>query len=134
MQKTIVIDQSQKNQLKDHAINSEPNESCALLFGRHENEKTIVEEIYFTKNIDESQINFTISNEELLVGYKIAEEKNLEVIGIFHSHPNSQATPSSTDKKFMRSNPVIWIIYSGEEKNFRAYFLESEIIEIPISP
>ena len=63
----------------------------------------------------------------------MAEEKNLDVVGIFHSHPNSQAIPSPTDKKFMHSNPVVWLIYSGEEKNFRAYILESEIIEIPIN-
>jgi len=133
LQKTIILNKNLKQQLIDHAINSEPNESCALLFGRHEDEKLITQEIFFTKNIDESQINFTISNEELLEGYKIAEEKNLEVIGIFHSHPNSEATPSTTDKKFMYSNPVAWVIYSGERKNFKAYLLESDIIEIPIT-
>ncbi len=133
MQKTIILDENQKSKLKEHAINSEPNESCALLFGKVKDGKATVQEIFFTKNIDESQINFTISNEELLSGYKMAEEKNLDIVGIFHSHPNSQAVPSPTDRKFMHSNPVVWIIYSGEEKNFRAYVLESEIIEVPIN-
>jgi len=32
----------------------------------------------------------------------------------------------------MQSNPVAWVIYSGINKNFRAYVLESDIIEIPI--
>ena len=64
--------------------------------------------------------------------YSIAEEKKLEVVGIFHSHPDSDAYPSNTDEKFMQSNPVVWIIYSGINKNFKAYVLESEIIEIPI--
>jgi len=32
----------------------------------------------------------------------------------------------------MISNPVVWIIYSGINKNFKAYFLENNIIEIPI--
>jgi len=85
-----------------------------------------------TKNIEESSINFTISNEQLIEGYRIAEEKKVEVIGIFHSHPNSDTYPSNTDKKFMHSNPVVWIIYSGINKDFKAYFLESDIIEIPI--
>ena len=40
----------------------------------------------------------------------------IEVIGIFHSHPNSDAFPSKTDKKFMQSNPVVWIIYSESIK------------------
>ena len=50
----------------------------------------------------------------------------MEVIAIFHSHPNSDAYPSSTDKKFMKCNPVVWIIYSGINKNFRAHILESD--------
>jgi proteasome lid subunit RPN8/RPN11 len=88
--------------------------------------------VFLTKNIEESPVNFTISNEQLIEGYKIAEEKRVEVIGVFHSHPNSDAYPSNTDKKFMQSNPVAWVIYSGINKNFKAYFLESDIIEIPI--
>ena len=32
----------------------------------------------------------------------------------------------------MQSNPVAWIIYSGINKNFKAYILESDSIEIPI--
>jgi Predicted metal-dependent protease of the PAD1/JAB1 superfamily len=68
----------------------------------------------------------------LIEGYRIAEERKMEVIAIFHSHPNSDAFPSSTDKKFMQSNPVVWIIYSGINKNFRAYVLESDSVEIQI--
>ncbi len=127
MQK-IILSESDKKILTQHAENEKPNESCAILFGKHNQ----VSEVFLTKNIDESSVNFTISNERLIQGYKIAEEKKLEVISIFHSHPNSEAYPSSTDKKFMHSNPVVWIIYSGINKDFKAYLLESDIIEIHI--
>ena len=56
----------------------------------------------------------------------------MEVVGIFHSHPNSEAYPSSTDKKFMYSNPVVWVIYSGISNEFKAYVLESNVLEILI--
>jgi len=124
----IILSQSDKKILTEHAENEEPNESCAILFGKD----SLVSEVFLTKNIEESPVNFTISNEQLIEGYKIAEEKRIEVIGVFHSHPNSDAYPSNTDKKFMQSNPVAWIIYSGINKNFKAYFLESDITEIPI--
>ncbi len=127
MQK-IILSESDKKILTGHAENEKPNESCAILFGK----ENLVSEVFLTKNIEESSVNFTISNEQLIEGYKIAEEKKVEVIGIFHSHPNSDAYPSNTDKKFMQSNPVAWIIYSGINKNFKAYFLESDITEIPI--
>jgi len=124
----IILSQSNKQTLVEHAEKEEPNESCAILFGKD----NLVSEVFLTKNIEESPINFTISNEQLIEGYNVAEEKKLEVIGIFHSHPNSEAYPSNTDKKFMHSNPVVWIIYSGINKNFKAYLLELDIIEIPI--
>jgi len=124
----IILSSSDKKILTEHAENEKPNESCAILFGKN----NVVSEVFLTKNVEESPTNFTISNEQLIEGYKIAEEKKVDVIGIFHSHPNSEAYPSNTDKKFMQSNPVVWIIYSGATKDFRAYLLESEIKEIAV--
>ena len=127
MQK-IILKQSDKKLLSQYSENQKPNEACAILFGKN-NE---VLDIFLTENIEESPVNFTISNEQLIEGYKIAEDKKMDIIGIFHSHPNSDAFPSNTDKKFMQSNPVTWVIYSGINKNFRAFILESDSVEIQI--
>lgn len=124
----IILKQSDKKILAQYSENQKPNEACAILFGKGDE----VLDIFLTDNIEESPINFTISNEQLIEAYKIAEDQNVEIVGIFHSHPNSDAFPSNTDKKFMQSNPVAWIIYSGINKNFKAYILESDSIEIPI--
>ncbi|MEE9511862.1 MAG: M67 family metallopeptidase, partial [Nitrosopumilaceae archaeon] len=118
--------------LSKQAIEQVPNESCALLFGKTENDQLVVKDLFLTENTEKSPVNFTISNEQLIQGYQEAEEKKLEVIGIFHSHPNSEPYPSNTDKKFMKINPVVWVIFSCLSKNFQAYTLDSEIIEIPI--
>jgi proteasome lid subunit RPN8/RPN11 len=124
----IILKQSDKKLLSQYSENQKPNEACAILFGKN-NE---VLDIFLTENIEGSPVNFTISNEQLIEGYKIAEDKKMDIIGIFHSHPNSDAFPSNTDKKFMQSNPVAWIIYSGINKNFRAFILESDSVEIQI--
>ena len=125
---TIILSQSNKKILTEHATKEQPNESCAILFGKNNH----ITRIFFTKNIDESPITFTISNEDLIEAYSIAEKEDMEIIGIFHSHPESEAYPSNTDKKFMVSNPVTWIIYSVINNEFKAFFLNSEVIEIPI--
>jgi proteasome lid subunit RPN8/RPN11 len=124
----IILSQTDKKILSEYSENQKPNESCAILFGKNNQ----VSDLFLTENIEESPVNFTISNKQLIEGYKIAEEKKMDVIGIFHSHPDSDAYPSNTDKKFMQSNPVVWIIYSGINKNFKAFLLESDIIEITI--
>lgn len=129
---SIVLAQKEKDKLVTHAISEQPSESCAMLFGKKIGDNWNVKEVFLTQNIDDSQTNFTISPEELLKGYKIAEKNQLEVVGIFHSHPNSDAIPSNTDKKFMQNNPVPWIIFSGVNNDLKAYLLDSDVIEIPI--
>jgi proteasome lid subunit RPN8/RPN11 len=124
----IILSQTDKKILSEYSENQKPNESCAILFGKNNQ----VLDLFLTENIEESPVNFTISNKQLIEGYKVAEEKKMEVVGIFHSHPDSDAYPSNTDKKFMQSNPVVWIIYSGINKNFKAFLLESDIVEITI--
>ena len=130
--KCIVLTQKEKDKLVAHAIKQQPNESCAMLFGKKVGDNWNVKEVFLTQNIDDSQTNFTISPKELLKGYQIAEKNQLEVVGIFHSHPNSDAIPSNTDKKFMQNNPVPWIIFSGVNNDLKAYLLDSTIIEIQI--
>ena len=118
--------------LTNHAKKNIPNESCAILFGKIENEIFDVKDVFLTKNTEESPINFTISNDELLAAYSEAEKRKLEIIGIFHSHPDSIAYPSSTDKKYMEINPVPWVIFSNKNKEFRAYIFESEIMPVSL--
>ena len=131
MQK-IILTKSQQQFLSNHADNEIPNESCAILFGKEDEKEIKVEKIFLTKNIEKSPVNFTISAEQRLEADKMERELDLKIIGIFHSHPDSQAYPSSTDKKFMELNPVIWIIFSGTSRDFKAYVLEAKILEIQI--
>ncbi len=128
----LILTKAQRDILSTEALNKKPNESCALLFGKKDNDKIAVSEIYPAENIEKSSVNFTISNEQLIQGYKIAEDKGLDVIGIFHSHPDSEPYPSATDKKFMEINPVAWVIFSLVTKEFKAYMFESELITIPL--
>ena len=129
----VVLTQKEKDKLVAHAIEQQPSESCAMLLGKKVDDNWNVKEVFLTENIDDSQTNFTISPEELLQGYQLAEKMQLELVGVFHSHPNSDAIPSSTDKKFMQNNPVPWIIFSGVNNNLKAYLLDSNIIEIQIN-
>ena len=128
----IVLTQKEKDTLVAHAIEQQPSESCAMLLGKKVGDTWNVKEVFLTQNIDNSQTNFTISPEELLKGYQLAEKMNLELVGVFHSHPNSNATPSDTDRKFMQNNPVPWIIFSGVTNSLKVYLLDSDLVEISI--
>ena len=132
--KEIILNQSQLDILTEHAMKSGQDESCAMLLGIQEEEKWNVKEIFLTQNVDGNpEAEFTISPEELLSGYKYAEEEHLELVGIFHSHPKSIALPSNTDRKFMGLNgDVPWIIFSGLTTDFKAFILKEDVEEIKI--
>ena len=126
----VTLTKSLKKILVNHARINSPNESSAILFGVNNNDNAIVKEVYLAENIEKSPVRFTISNEQLIDAYRTAERKKMDVIAIFHSHPASSAVPSSTDKKFMKVNPVVWIIYSVSAEEFRSYVLDNEVQEI----
>jgi [CysO sulfur-carrier protein]-S-L-cysteine hydrolase len=123
----ISLTAGQIDQLTNIAKRSIPNESCAFLLGK--NDKVI--EILPMQNSDESAVSFSIEPQEVLCAYSLAENKMLQVIGIFHSHP-AKPKPSSTDRRFMEINPVVWLIYSTTEHEFKAFVYDSDITEVAV--
>tara|TARA_Y100000590_G_scaffold142218_3_gene163181 strand:+ start:6071 stop:6478 length:408 start_codon:yes stop_codon:yes gene_type:complete len=132
LQKSIIISNTHKEKLIQHARSNEPYESCAILIGQEIKSGWKVIEVFLTENIEKSKINFTISPQEEFKIDEIAKQKNLEIVSIFHSHPTSEPIPSNTDKKFMRLNPYPWIIYSGNTNTMKAYSLDLELNNISI--
>ena len=127
--KSIIISNSDVKVLIEHAKSEDPKESCALLIGSETDEEWNVKEVFLTENMDDSKINFTISPEEELKVDTVARKKDMEIVCIFHSHPDSDAIPSGTDKKFMSVNPFPWIIYSCETDEMNCFVLKNKSLE-----
>ena len=129
---SFILTQLQLERLASLARNSLPNESCALLLGNNTKEYEIkVIDTLSMKNSDASPTRFRIESQELINGYLRAERRNLNVVGIFHSHP-APAVPSAKDKIFMEINPVVWLIYSTLTNQYRAYIFEHSIREVQL--
>ena len=130
----ILLNQKQVDTLIQYSEKSGISESCAMLLGIHSEQQWNVKEVFLTRNSHiDSETNFIIPPEELLQGYQLAEKKQLQLVGVFHSHPNSGASPSNTDKKYMKVNDgVPWIIFSGLNTDLRAFMLDEDMEEIKI--
>ena len=111
------------------AKDSLPKESCALLAGNMSENKTHVIDLILMKNSEISTTSFSMDPQELINAYKNAQKLSMEIVGIFHSHPGG-VQPSSTDRKFMELNPVIWLIYSTNLNKYKAYILKEKTNEI----
>jgi len=70
--------------------------------------------------------SFTISPEIVFDALNKADREGKEIVGIFHSHP-APPHPSNIDMKFMRPNPVVWLIMSMIDKQIAAYQQQGDV-------
>ena len=127
--KSIILSEKDKEELAKYAEAEKPYESCAILVGNETDENWTVKEIVLTENTTKSEVMFTISPDKEFEVDQKAKESNMEIVCIFHSHPESEAQPSETDKKFMRVNPFPRIIYSGKTKEMNCFILQDENVK-----
>ena len=127
--KSIILSEKDKEELAKYAEAEKPYESCAILVGNETDENWTVKEIVLTENTTKSEVMFTISPDKEFEVDQKAKKSNMELVCIFHSHPESEARPSETDKKFMRVNPFPWIIYSGLTKEMNCFILQDENVK-----
>ncbi len=118
---SIILTNSIFNTLKDISDRAYPYEACAFLAGNVNGDTVIVRYADEVKNVDRSSVSFSVSSEELLRVYENASSMNLDIVGIFHSHPYSRAYPSSKDLKYMSINQVPWVILSMLDYELRAF-------------
>jgi len=88
------------NQIREHGVKDYPYECCGLLLGRFTEEGKTVKQPYPISNAREESAKrnrFLIEPEELMRGERFAREHNLDVVGFYHSHPDSPAVPSQYD-------------------------------------
>ena len=96
----IAIGEKQLTEIREHGVRDYPYECCGLLLGRFTEEGKIVTETYPISNAREESAKrnrFLIEPEELMRGERYARERRLEVVGFYHSHPDSPAKPSQYD-------------------------------------
>ncbi len=87
--------------IKAHGANSYPFEGCGLLLGRVENGDNIVTQIRPMENVwpneKEKPVRFSIDPKAWQQAELDAMVNDLDVIGIFHSHPDDQPIASPRD-------------------------------------
>ena len=127
--KSIILSENDRQKLAKYAEAEKPYESCAILVGNETDENWTVKEVVLTENTAKSKVTFTISPDKEFEVDQKAKKSNMEIVCFFHSHPESEAQPSETDKKFMRVNPFPWIIYSGTTKEMNCCVLQDENVK-----
>ena len=82
-----------------HARRAYPNECCgAMLGGRADDAKTVREAMALENAFAGAQAaRYELRPEDLLAADRAARERQMDLIGIYHSHPDCDAYFSTTD-------------------------------------
>lgn len=75
-----------------------PEEACGLLLGRMEGDCRFVVEAMPGTNLDGSAEQFTLDPADFVRADSRARDRGLEIVGVFHSHPDRPARPSRADE------------------------------------
>lgn len=119
---------SQVEEIIEHARAEAPLEACGLLTGRG----TSVERVHAMKNADESPVSYRLDPEEQYRVFVETEEDGSELIGIYHSHPKSDAYPSSRDIDMAYYPEAVYVIVSlagGGAADVRGFRIRDGTIE-----
>ncbi|AFY76015.1 MAG: M67 family metallopeptidase [Hydrococcus sp. C42_A2020_068] len=129
----------QIQQIRAHAENTYPEECCGLLIGKIEGENKILIEVIATENSWDAEAaeflsveagskrnRFSIAPEVLLRVQKETRDRNLSIIGIYHSHPDHPAIPSEFDRAiaWQQYSYMIISLSQGRAVEIRSWFLD----------
>ncbi len=100
MQVTIQADIVER--IKVQAAETYPEECCGVLIGYDDESDKKVLYLYETENIhdDNRTRRFMIGPDDFIKAEKFSRERNAEIIGFYHSHPDHAAEPSEHDRDF----------------------------------
>ncbi|HHT9109153.1 MAG TPA: M67 family metallopeptidase [Candidatus Wunengus sp. YC63] len=110
--------------IKELVKKSYPLECCGLLIGTNTSEKRVVEVCPVqNKNFERAHDRYVIEKDDFEKVDKEAVKKGLQIIGVYHSHPDHPAVPSVYDTEHACSwfSYIIVAIEKGEEFDTKSW-------------
>jgi proteasome lid subunit RPN8/RPN11 len=133
--------------MQTHAESTYPEECCGLLLGNLRGDVKTLVEVLPTQNswgddgVDDFQAiessaqrksskcnRFSIAPKVMLQAQKDARDRNLDIIGIFHSHPDHSAVPSEFDRAiaWQQYSYIIVSVQQGKACDLKSWSLNDE--------
>lgn len=108
-----------------------PEEGAGLLLGKESDGKRVVEGILQFANAREDQARhnrYLITAQDIIAGEKEAESQGLDVVGVFHSHPDHPNQPSDFDREWAMPwySYVITSVADGKAAGSRSWRLQDD--------
>ncbi|PIU91761.1 MAG: hypothetical protein COS63_00500 [Anaerolineae bacterium CG06_land_8_20_14_3_00_57_67] len=108
--KKLILTRNHWQAMRRHVARRAPLEACGLLGGKNDQ----VEITLGVRNADRSPLRFRMEARAQWRAFRQIEDRGLELVGIYHSHPNGPAYPSPTDVA-EAMYPVVQVVWWLEE-------------------
>jgi proteasome lid subunit RPN8/RPN11 len=118
-------------QIQAHGVQHYPEEGAGLILGKYEGGRRTAEYLIQLKNSsqpDSRHNRYLIEAKDVLAGEVQAEKLGLDVIGVFHSHPDHPAQPSDFDLEWALPNfsYIITSVCAGKAVSSRSWRLSDD--------
>ena len=115
MDRTLNLHKNHWQEMLEHVDGQAPMEACGLLAGRNDE----VEKVLLVPNQAASPTRFVMEPYEQLEAFNWIDSHELELLGIFHSHPAGPETVSVTDIE-EAAYEVVYVIWSRNKGSWQA--------------
>lgn len=117
--------------IRRHGEETYPEECCGFLIGRlhADGNEAVYARRAVNRNENRREDRYIIAPGEYLEADLAARRENLDIVGIYHSHPDHPAVPSRTDLElatFPGYSYVIVSVENGKAANLSAWALAED--------
>jgi len=111
--------------MRRHVAAQAPLEACGLLAGKQNSVETVLR----VRNAEQSPVRFRMDAQEQYNAFMWMEANDLDLLGIFHSHPSGPETVSPTDIA-EAAYDVVNVIWSHTKQNWkvRGFWIENGLV------
>lgn len=110
----MYITTTQYNIIINHVKKETPNEACGVLAGKDEEVKKVYP---MTNTSDRPELCYFMEPKEQFAVMKEIRNSGLEMVGIYHSHLETEAYPSAHDVELAYYQDVSYVIVSLKDKD-----------------
>ena len=123
-----MAEQAAEKIMNDDAAGAFPDECCGFMFGHEDaaGNRTVTQALAINNSaVENRKRRFVISPKDYLKGEQYATANDVQLLGIYHSHPNHPAIPSEHDR--VAAQPffsyVIISVQNGNVDHTRSWVL-----------
>jgi proteasome lid subunit RPN8/RPN11 len=128
----LIIKKEHIDEIKKQGEKGYPFEICGFMLGNidYENDIRDVKEIYKVENQNKERANdrFEIDPKDYLKVENYADSKGIQIIGIYHTHPDHPPRPSQTDLMFAQPDMsyIILSVRNGKAEDWYSWVLDND--------